>query len=103
MPFIFIGSSAKRFPEVSSVGSDIKQGVRLGMSTLIEKGHALPSLILGPKSRLARIRFLHAVREHCIEQVEQIAGPASFQRIHLPCELIERGSVANLTQAHERK
>lgn len=68
MPFVFIGSSAERFPETPSVGSDIKQGVTLGLNTLEKRGYSLPALILGPKSRLARIRFLHAVRGHCIEK-----------------------------------
>ncbi|WP_250870263.1 LacI family DNA-binding transcriptional regulator [Hafnia paralvei] len=68
MPLVFIGSSAERFPEISSVGSDIKQGVNLGLQAFTERGHALPSLIMGPKSRLARIRFLHAVADYCIER-----------------------------------
>lgn len=68
MPFIFIGSSAGHFPEISSVGSDIKQGVYLGLDSLMVRGHLLPSLILGPKSRLARVRFLRAVQEHCRER-----------------------------------
>ena len=68
LPFVLIGSSAERFAETSSVGSDITQGVRLGMDHLVSKGHPAPSLILGPKSRLARARFLRAVHEHCIER-----------------------------------
>lgn len=67
MPFVFIGSSAERFPDVSSVGSDIRQGVHLGLSFLHHKGHALPAAIVGPKSRLARIRFLHAIADYCLE------------------------------------
>lgn len=68
LPFVFIGSSAERFPDVSSVGSDIAQAVRLGMDHLVSKGHYAPSLILGPKSRLARARFLRTVHEHCVER-----------------------------------
>lgn len=68
MPFVFIGSSAERFSDVSSVGSDITQAVRLGLDHLVSKGHAAPCLILGPKSRLARARFLRAVHEHCLER-----------------------------------
>ena len=68
LPFVLIGSSAERFVETSSVGSDITQGVRLGMDHLVSKGHPAPSLILGPKNRLARVRFLRAVHEHCIER-----------------------------------
>ncbi|HTM78166.1 MAG TPA: LacI family DNA-binding transcriptional regulator [Devosia sp.] len=65
-PFVLIDSSAERFIETSSVGSDIAQAVPAGMDHLVAKGHAAPSLILGPKSRLARARFLRAVHEHCI-------------------------------------
>ncbi|MEQ1768307.1 MAG: LacI family DNA-binding transcriptional regulator [Devosia sp.] len=68
LPFVLIGSSAERFPETSSVGSDIGQGVRLGLDTLVSKGHGAPALILGPKSRIARARFLRAVYDHCIER-----------------------------------
>jgi len=68
LPCVFIGSSAERFSEVSSVGSDIAQAVRLGMDHLVLNGHPAPALILGPKSRLARARFLRAVHEHCIER-----------------------------------
>lgn len=68
LPCVFIGSSAERFPNISSVGSDIAQAVRLGLDHLVAKGHRAPALILGPKSRLARARFLRAVHEHCIER-----------------------------------
>jgi LacI family transcriptional regulator len=68
LPFVFIGSSAERFPDVSSVGSDIAQAVRLGLDYMVAKGHPAPSLILGPKSRLARARFLRTVHEHCLER-----------------------------------
>ena len=68
LPFVFIGSSAERFPDISSVGSDITQAVRLGMDHLVSKGHSAPSFIVGPKSRLARARFLRAVHEHCVER-----------------------------------
>lgn len=68
LPCVFIGSSAERFPDVSSVGSDITQAVRLGLDHLVARGHAAPALILGPKSRLARARFLRAVHKHCLER-----------------------------------
>jgi len=68
LPIIFIGSSAERFSSVSSVGSDIAQAVRLGLDHLVSKGHHAPALILGPKSRLARARFLRSVHEHCVER-----------------------------------
>lgn len=68
MPCVFIGSSAERFPDVASVGSDIAQAVRLGLDHLVTRGHKAPALILGPKSRLARARFLRAVHEHFVER-----------------------------------
>ena len=68
LPIIFIGSSAERFSSVSSVGSDIAQAVRIGLDHLVSKGHHAPALILGPKSRLARARFLRSVHEHCVER-----------------------------------
>jgi LacI family transcriptional regulator len=64
LPFVLIGSSAERFPETSSVGSDIAQAVRLGLDHMISRGHQHPFLILGPKSRIARARFLRAVYDH---------------------------------------
>jgi LacI family transcriptional regulator len=66
LPFVLIGSSAERFPETSSVGSDIAQAVRLGLDHLVSRGHSTPSLIVGPKSRIARARFLRSVYDHCI-------------------------------------
>jgi LacI family transcriptional regulator len=65
LPMVFIGSSAERFPQTSSVGSDIHQGIMLGLDTLQIKGHGLPAFILGPASRLARTRFLRVVEEYC--------------------------------------
>lgn len=68
LPFVLIGSSAERFPTTSSVGSDIAQAVRIGMDHLVSKGHHAPALILGPKSRIARARFLRTFHEHCVER-----------------------------------
>ncbi len=68
LPFVLIGSSAERFPDTSSVGSDITQAVRLGLDHLITKGHARPWLMLGPRWRIARARFLRAVHDHCVER-----------------------------------
>jgi len=64
LPFVLIGSSAERFAGAASVGSDIGQAVQLGMDHLVYKGHPLPHVIVGPKSRLARTRFLNAVYRH---------------------------------------
>ncbi len=66
LPFVLIGSSAERFPETSSVGSDIAQAVRLGMDHLLEKGHAIPHILHGSQSRIARARFLRTVTEHVL-------------------------------------
>ncbi|CDP51119.1 LacI family DNA-binding transcriptional regulator [Paradevosia shaoguanensis] len=68
LPFVFIGSSAERFSDSSSVGSDIAQAVRLGMEHLFSKGHTRPAFILGPRSRLARARFLRTVHDFCVER-----------------------------------
>lgn len=68
LPFVLIGSSAERFPDTSSVGSDITQAVRLGLDHLISKGHRRPWLMLGPRWRIARARFLRAVNDHCLER-----------------------------------
>lgn len=68
VPFVLIGSSAERFPDTPSIGSDIRQAVRLGLDHLCARGHFAPALILGPKSRLARARFLRSVHEHCVER-----------------------------------
>ena len=38
------------------------------MDHLLAKGHPAPALILGPKGRLARARFLRTVHEHCLER-----------------------------------
>ena len=65
LPMVLIGSSAERFPQTSSVGSDIAQAVRLGMDHLVASGHRAPALILGPRSRFARATFVRAVDEHC--------------------------------------
>ena len=75
LPFVLIGSSAERFAEVSSVGSDIPQAVRLGMDHLVTKGHSAPALILGLKARLARARFLKVVHDH---SVARDVDPASL-------------------------
>jgi len=68
VPLVLIGSSAERFPDTPSIGSDIRQAVRLGLDHLNERGHHAPALILGPRSRLARARFLRSVHEHCLER-----------------------------------
>ena len=67
VPLVLIGSSAERFPDTPSIGSDIRQAVRLGLDHLNARGHHAPALILGPRSRLARARFLRSVHEHCLE------------------------------------
>lgn len=65
-PFILIGSSAELFPDTPSVGSDIRQAVRLGMDHLLAMGHERPALLVGPPSKLARARLLRAVNDHCV-------------------------------------
>lgn len=65
-PFILIGTSAEVVPDAPSVGSDIRQGVQLGMDHLLAMGHARPAVVVGPRSRLARARLLRAVHDHCV-------------------------------------
>jgi len=66
LPVVLIGSSAERFPELSSVGSDIAQGVALGLDHLASLGHRRPALLVGSPNRLARVRFLRVVHDHCL-------------------------------------
>lgn len=66
LPFVLIGSSAERFPNTSSIGSDIAQAVHIGMDALAARGHHAPALLLGPKRRLARARFLQAVHDYYV-------------------------------------
>lgn len=68
LPVVLIGSSAERFPDQSSVGSDIAQGVALGLDHLASLGHHRPALLLGPRNRLARARFVRVVHDHCISR-----------------------------------
>jgi len=63
-PVVVIGSGAERFPQCSSVGSDIAQGVRLGLDELMAKGHHQPALLLGPSGRLASMRFRREVFDY---------------------------------------
>lgn len=67
MPVVLIGSSAERFPELSSVGSDIAQGVRLGLNHLNSLGHTQPAIISGPAGRLAHVRFMRVVHDYFLE------------------------------------
>lgn len=64
IPLVLIGSSAANFPQLSSVGSDISQGVALGLKSLAEKALPPPAIIVGDGERTARERFLTAVAEH---------------------------------------
>lgn len=100
MPFVLIGSSAETFPDTSSVGSDIAQGVRLGMETLLAHGHTEPALILGPKSKLARARFLRAIHDHCVDQDQD----PSVLRTEDSDYTVEGGKVAmgKLLNSHDR-
>ncbi|NRB13884.1 MAG: LacI family DNA-binding transcriptional regulator [Rhizobiales bacterium] len=72
MPVVLIGSSAELFPQLSSVGSDIKQGVHIGLDLLTSLGHTQPAFIVGPSGKLARARFLAAVNEYySIQNIDQ--------------------------------
>lgn len=64
MPVVLIGSSAARYPHLSSVGSDIEQGVGLALERLAAARPGPPLLLVGDAERTARERFLAAVRHH---------------------------------------
>jgi LacI family transcriptional regulator len=64
MPVVLIGSSATRYPHISSVGSDIEQGVALGLNRIAVSGLGQPVLLVGDAERTARERFLTAVRDN---------------------------------------
>ena len=68
LPVVLIGSSAERFPELPSVGSDIAQGVALGLEHLESLGHRTPAILLGTANRLARVRFMRVVQDHCLRR-----------------------------------
>lgn len=75
LPLVLIGSSAEGFPGLPAVGSDIPQSVRLGLDHLARKGHGAPALILGPPSRIARLRFVAAVQDHLRSRGAEPAMP----------------------------
>lgn len=62
IPLVLIGSSAERFPHLPSVGSDISQGVSIGLARLAASGLGMPALLVGDAERTARVRFVGAVR-----------------------------------------
>lgn len=66
MPVVLIGSSAERYPELPSVGSDIVQGITLGLDHLNSLGHSQPTFLLGPFGRLARVKFQRVVHDYYI-------------------------------------
>lgn len=70
MPVVLIGSSAERYPELPSVGSDTTQGIVLGLNYLKSLGHHRPVFLLGQFGRLARVKFQRAVHDHFVAQGE---------------------------------
>lgn len=64
MPVVLIGSSAERYPELPSVGSDIIQGINIGLDHLTSLGHYQPAFLMGPFGRLARVKFQRAVHDY---------------------------------------
>lgn len=67
-PSLLLGTTADLYPDKSSVGSDITQGVRVALDYLTMRGHKAPKLILGSERRLARAKFVTAVNEHFIQR-----------------------------------
>lgn len=62
IPLVLIGSSAERFPQLPAVGSDISQGVAIGLDRLVAAGLGMPALLVGDPERTAQERFVAAVR-----------------------------------------
>ncbi|SMY09986.1 LacI family DNA-binding transcriptional regulator [Flavimaricola marinus] len=62
IPLVLIGSSAGRFADLPSVGSNIEQGVAIGLDHANTLGLGLPALIVGDAERSARLRFVAAVK-----------------------------------------
>lgn len=75
-PSLLLGTTADLYPDKSSVGSDITQGVSVALDYLSNSGHALPKLILGSERRLARAKFVTAVNEYF---VQRDIDPASIE------------------------
>lgn len=67
-PSLLLGTTADLYPEKSSIGSDINQGVGAALRYLIGKGHEAPKLILGVERRLARAKFVTAVNQFFIDR-----------------------------------
>lgn len=67
-PSLLLGTTAELYPNKSSVGSDIKQGVQVALDYLTDRGHAIPKLILGTERRLARAKFVTAVNQYYIDR-----------------------------------
>ena len=70
MPVVLIGSSAEQHPELPSVGSDIAQGVELGLNHLKSLGHHRPIFLLGQFERLAHVKFQRAIHDYFVAQGE---------------------------------
>lgn len=67
-PSLLIGTTADLYPDKSSIGSDINQGVGVALKYLSNCGHNLPKLILGSDRRLARAKFVTAVNQYFIDR-----------------------------------
>lgn len=61
IPAVVVGSASERFPNLPSIGSDIRQVVEIGVERLIASGLDMPALLVGEKDRAARARFVQAV------------------------------------------
>ncbi|WP_458792864.1 LacI family DNA-binding transcriptional regulator [Yoonia sp. MH D7] len=62
LPTVLIGSSASRFPALTSVSSDIDQGVAIALDRIAASGLGVPAFLVGDEERSARARFLKAVQ-----------------------------------------
>ena len=64
VPVVLIGSASERFPDYSSVRSDVALGVQLAIDRLVAAGHRRIGLINGRDRRVARSRFVAVAQAH---------------------------------------
>lgn len=67
-PSLLLGTTADLYPDKSSIGSDITQGIGTALDYLTMRGHKMPKLILGTERRLARAKFVTAVNDYFIQR-----------------------------------
>lgn len=63
LPTVLIGSSAARFPHLTSVSSDIEQGVALALDRIFASELGMPLFLVGDAERSASARFVASVEK----------------------------------------